>query len=89
VAQPAVREVAAMSIRWKLFSLAGGALAAEVVTYLLWRPRMLRWGATAGEASEPLPGDDRTPHPRVQSTRAVTIDSAPEQARRRWGPHGH
>jgi hypothetical protein len=40
---------------------------------------MLRWGATAEEASEPLPGDDRTPHPRVQSTRAVTIDAPPEQ----------
>jgi len=50
-----------------------------VITYLLWRPRMLRWGATAGEAGEPLPGDDRTPHPRVQSTRAVTIDAPPEQ----------
>src|SRR6476620_1620455 len=40
---------------------------------------MLRWGATAEEASEPLPADDRTPHPRVQSTRAVTIDVPPEQ----------
>jgi hypothetical protein len=68
-----------MSTRWKLYSLAGGALAAEVVAYLLWRPRMLRWGATGGEASEPLPGDDRTPHPRVQSTRAVTIDAPPER----------
>jgi hypothetical protein len=26
-----------------------------------------------------LPGDDRTPHPRLQSTRAVTIDAPPEQ----------
>lgn len=65
--------------RRKLYRLAGGALAAEVITYLLWRPRMLRWGATADEASEPLPGDDRTPHPRVQCTRAVTIDAPPEQ----------
>ena len=68
-----------MSRRRKLYGLAGGALAAEVVTYLLWRPSMLRWGATADEASEPLPGDERTPHPRVQSTRAVTIDAPPEQ----------
>jgi hypothetical protein len=68
-----------MGIRGKLYSLAGGALAAEVAAYLLWRPRMLRWGATVGEASGPLPGDDRTPHPRVQSTRAVTIDAPPEQ----------
>ena len=68
-----------MGIRGKLYSLAGCALTAEVVAYLLWRPRMLRWGTAAGEASEPLPGDGRTPHPRVQSTRAVTIDAPPEQ----------
>jgi hypothetical protein len=68
-----------MRIGWKRYALAGGALAAEVAGYLLWRPRMLRWGATAEEASEPLPGDDHTPRPRVQSTRAVTIDAAPER----------
>jgi hypothetical protein len=68
-----------MGIRRKLYWLAGGALAAEVAAYLLWRPRMLRWGATAEEASEPLPGDGRTPHPRLQSTRAVTINAPPEQ----------
>jgi hypothetical protein len=68
-----------MSIRWKLHALAGGCLGAEVAAYLLWRPRMLRWGATAEEAGEPLPGDDHTPRPRVQSTRAVTIDAPPEQ----------
>jgi len=44
--------------RRKLYWVAGGAFAAEDVTYLLWRPRMLRWGATSDEASEPLPGDD-------------------------------
>jgi hypothetical protein len=68
-----------MGIRWKLYSVAGGALPAEAVAYLLWRPRMLRWGATADEASGPLPGDDHTPHPRVQSTRAVTINAPPKQ----------
>lgn len=57
-----------MDIRRKLYALAAGALAAEVVAYLLWRPRMLRWGATAEEASEALPGGDHTPHPRMQST---------------------
>jgi hypothetical protein len=62
-----------------LYGLAGCALAAQVVGYLLWRPRMLRWGATGEEAVEPLPGDDRTPHPRVQSTRAVTIAAPPER----------
>jgi hypothetical protein len=68
-----------MSIRRKLYLLGGAAVTAELVAYLLWRPGMLRWGATANEASEHLPGDERTPHPRVQSTRAVTIDAPPEQ----------
>jgi hypothetical protein len=53
---------------------AGAALA-----YRAWRPRMLRWGATEEEATETLPGDERTPHPRVQSTRAITIDAPREQ----------
>jgi hypothetical protein len=53
--------------------------AASVSAYLLWRPRMLRWGATAVEASESLPGDELTPDPRVQSTRAITIDAPPER----------
>ncbi len=68
-----------MPIRRKLFPLAAGAIAAEVAAYLLWRPRMLRWGATAQEASEALPGDGYTPHPRTQSTRAVTIGAPPER----------
>lgn len=65
--------------RRTLNRLTGVALATQIVAYLLWRPRMLHWGATSEEASEPLPGDDRTPHPRVQSTRAVTIDAPPER----------
>jgi hypothetical protein len=40
---------------------------------------MLRWGATKQEAAEALPGDDRTPHPRVRSTRAITIQAPPDQ----------
>ena len=68
-----------MRIGRSLYLVAGAAIAAEVVAFLLWRPRMLRWGATGEEASEPLPGDDHTPHPRLQSTHAVTIDAPPEQ----------
>lgn len=68
-----------MRAHTKLSTFAAAAVAAAVVGYLLWRPRMLRWGATVEEAAEALPGDDRTPHPRVQSTRAVTIDAPPEQ----------
>jgi hypothetical protein len=40
---------------------------------------MLCWGATEEEASGPLPGDDLTPSPRVQGTRAITIDAPREQ----------
>jgi hypothetical protein len=68
-----------MGVRRTLYPVAGAAVTAEVVAYLLWRPRMLRWGATADEAGEPLPGDDRTPRPRVQGTRAVTIGAPPER----------
>lgn len=46
--------------------------------YLAMRPRMLRWGATNQEATEPLPGDDNTPQPRVQGTRVICIDAPPE-----------
>jgi hypothetical protein len=51
--------------------------------YLLVRPRMLRWGASSTEATEPLPGDELCPHPRVQSTRAITIE-APREAVWPW-----
>lgn len=62
---------------WKRGLAAGAALMAGA--YLIWRPRMLRWGATQEEATLPLPGDDVTPDPRVQGTRAITIDAPPEQ----------
>lgn len=39
------------------------------------RPWLLRWGATDDEIAAPLPGDDRVAHPRVATTRAVTIDA--------------
>lgn len=51
--------------------------AGAVLAYLAWRPRMLRWGATEEEAAQVLPGDERVPHPRVQCTRAITIDAPP------------
>lgn len=50
-----------------------------IAAYLLLRPRMLRWGATRAEATEALPGDELCLKPRVQSTRAITIDAPPEQ----------
>jgi hypothetical protein len=41
------------------------------------RPWMLHWGATAGEACRPLPGDDVVARPRYQQTHAVTIEAPP------------
>lgn len=54
-------------------------IATALLCYLAFRPRMLRWGATKAEAAEPLPGDELCPQPRVQSTRAITIQAPPEQ----------
>lgn len=77
--QAELPSVKVVSLSWKRYR-SGVALAGAVVAvYLLWRPRMLRWGATDDEAAEPLPGDDRTPNPRMQSTRAITIDAPPER----------
>lgn len=64
--------------RKKLFVLVG-LLVTEIAAYLAWRPTMLRWGTEGDEATERLPGDDVVPNPRVQSTRAITIDAPPER----------
>lgn len=64
----------------KTFAVLGGLLAAlEVAAYLAWRPTMLRWGTEGEEATEPLPGDDLVTAPRLQSTRAISIDAPPEK----------
>lgn len=52
------------------------ALAAAYV--LVVRPWYLRWGANEDEVKKPLPGDELVPDPKIQSTRAVTIDAPPE-----------
>ena len=73
--------VIVMSIRRIAGCLAGGTAAAislQVATYPLWRRRCLTWGATREEASGPLPGDDLLEKPAILSTRAITIDTAPE-----------
>ena len=70
-----------MSIRRIAGCLAGGIAAAvsvQVAAYPLWRRRCLTWGATREEATGPLPGDDLLEKPAIVSTRAVTIETAPE-----------
>ena len=55
-------------------ALASAAVAAYPV---LWRTRCLTWGATAGEVSGQMPGDDLMPDPDLQTTRAITIEAPP------------
>jgi hypothetical protein len=72
--------VVAVTSRQALYAVAGAALAAKAAAYLAWRPATLQWGTDADEAIELPPGDDLVPHPRVQSTRSITIDAPPDQA---------
>ena len=70
-----------MSIRRTAGCLAGGIAAGislQVATYPLWRRWCLTWGATQEEANGPLSGDDLLEKPAIVSTRAVTVDTAPE-----------
>jgi uncharacterized protein YndB with AHSA1/START domain len=63
-------------------SVRNGARAAALlpVAYaLVYRPWQLRWGTTAAEAAERLPGDDLVPGAEWTATRAVTIDATPGQ----------
>jgi hypothetical protein len=62
------------AVRWVLIAKAAG-----LAGYLVFvRPRLLRWGATAGEVARALPGDDIVPRPHLRATRAITIDAPPE-----------
>lgn len=62
----------------------GGAVGLAAGAYaLLFRPRMLRWGATRAEVRARSPGADVIPDGRRSSTMAVTLD-APPSAVWRW-----
>lgn len=50
-------------------------LALAAAFAFVFRPWYLRWGATDQEVTDPLPGDDLVPGPKIQSTRAITIDA--------------
>jgi len=58
-----------------------GALgAAATVGYLrLFRPWHLRWGATTGETTRSLPGDELLKTPKQTATRAVTIEAPADE----------
>ncbi len=53
------------------------AIAVAIVLSPVLRPWYRRWGATQAETQRPLPGDDLVPHPRIENTRAVTIQASP------------
>lgn len=55
-----------------------GAAALGAYTFFL-RPWHMRWGATDEEAGAHLTGDDLTPHPKMQTTHAVTIKAPAEE----------
>ncbi len=60
--------------------LSATAVTAVVIgAYLLMaRPFQLRWGATDAEVARAMPGDALSHRPTFLSTRAITIDAAPE-----------
>lgn len=64
----------AKSKRLRLLLLGAAGLGAYAF-YL--RPRQLRWGATAGEVSQNLPGDEFVPSPNYCTTRAISIQAPP------------
>jgi len=63
-----------------LLDAVGGAaaIAAMLVGSPLLRRRYNRWGADDAECRAAMPGDELVPEPRLESTRAVTIDAPPE-----------
>ncbi|EWT00399.1 hypothetical protein N865_15890 [Intrasporangium oryzae NRRL B-24470] len=62
----------------KAGALVGGVAAAGLSVWTL-RWSAMRWGATTGETTEPLPGDQVLPDARLVATRAITIDAPPDR----------
>jgi hypothetical protein len=58
---------------------AAAAIAGMLLLSWLLRPWYSRWGAPAGEAERPLPGDEIVPAPTLEVTRAITIHAPPER----------
>jgi hypothetical protein len=57
----------------------GTAIAAMVVTAPAARRWYNRWGATPAEIAGDMPGDQLVPHPKMASTRAITIGAPPAE----------
>ena len=55
--------------------LGAAAIATSIVTSPLLRPWYRKWGATDVEQEMSLPGDELVPDPRLENTRAITIQT--------------
>jgi hypothetical protein len=63
----------------RAIALIGAAVAALSFAYIRYFRRWHKhWGASAEEVQKQLPGDELVPKPRLESTRAVTIDAPPK-----------
>lgn len=62
-------------------ALAAGFAAYAAVRYRRWH---LRWGATDGELTLALPGDELVERPHFNFTRAITIQARPEGSGPGW-----
>lgn len=61
----------------KIWFTALGTAATAVAYLKLLRPRLVNWGATPREAHRPMLGDDLVDNPTYTTTRAITIDTSP------------
>lgn len=54
------------------------SIAGSIVLSPILRPWYSKWGAADAELKMSLPGDELSPDPRLESTRAVTIQARPD-----------
>jgi hypothetical protein len=62
-----------------LFICVVGAVAFGSVLWFVYRPWALTWGSTREEITREMPGDDLLIDPYFSATRAVSIQTTPEQ----------
>lgn len=62
----------------RLTGVAGAVIGATLAYLRFIRPHVLDYGATPGEVERALPGDDVLAEATLQTTRATTVQAAPE-----------
>lgn len=60
------------------FLIIGASLILFIIYFYLYRPWQLKWGATDDEVNRSMPGDDIVIEPTFDATRAVTVETLPE-----------